>query len=43
MSAKDIILQELEKITRTDKSRRKLDLPVFDENLLDSLSTKVKA
>jgi hypothetical protein len=43
MSAKDIILPELEKITRTDKLRRKLDLPVFDENLSDLLSIKVKA
>jgi D-alanine--poly(phosphoribitol) ligase subunit 2 len=39
MSAKDIVLQELEKITGTDQVLRDLDLPLFDEDLLDSLGT----
>jgi len=39
MSTKDIILKELEKITGTDQVRRDLDLPLFDEGLLDSLGT----
>jgi D-alanine--poly(phosphoribitol) ligase subunit 2 len=39
MSAKEIILQELEKITGTDQVNRNLDLPLYDEDLLDSLST----
>ena len=38
-SAKEIILQELEKITGTDQVHRDLDLPLFDEDLLDSLGT----
>jgi D-alanine--poly(phosphoribitol) ligase subunit 2 len=39
MSNKEIILQELEKITGTDQVNRNLDLPLYDEDLLDSLST----
>jgi D-alanine--poly(phosphoribitol) ligase subunit 2 len=39
MAAKEIILQELEKITGTDQVKQNLDLPLFDEDLLDSLST----
>jgi D-alanine--poly(phosphoribitol) ligase subunit 2 len=39
MSAKEIILLELEKITGTDQVNRNLDLPLYDEDLLDSLST----
>jgi D-alanine--poly(phosphoribitol) ligase subunit 2 len=39
MSAKEIILQELEKITGTDQVNRNLDLPLYDDDLLDSLST----
>ncbi len=36
---KEIVLEELEKITGTDQVRRDLDLPLFDEDLLDSLGT----
>ena len=39
MSAKEIVLQELEKITGTDQVNRDLDLSLYDEDLLDSLST----
>lgn len=39
MSAKDIVLRELEKITGTDQVRLDLDLPLFDEDLLDLLGT----
>jgi len=39
MSTKDIVLQELEKIIGTDQVSLDLDLPLFDENLLDSLGT----
>jgi D-alanine--poly(phosphoribitol) ligase subunit 2 len=39
MSTKEIVLQELEKITGTDQVRLDLDLPLFDEDLLDSLGT----
>ncbi len=39
MSAKDIVLRELEKITGTDQVRLDLDLPLFDEDLLNSLGT----
>jgi D-alanine--poly(phosphoribitol) ligase subunit 2 len=39
MSPNEIILQELEKITGTDQVKRNLDLPLYDEDLLDSLST----
>ena len=39
MSTKEIILQELEKITGTDQVRRDMDLPLFNEDLLDSLSS----
>jgi D-alanine--poly(phosphoribitol) ligase subunit 2 len=38
-SVKEIILQELEKITGTDQVQRDLDLSLFDEGLLDSLGT----
>lgn len=37
MSPKVIVLQELEKITGTDQVSLDLDLPLFDEDLLDSL------
>jgi D-alanine--poly(phosphoribitol) ligase subunit 2 len=37
MLTKDIILHELEKVTGTDQVRQDLDLPLFDEDLLDSL------
>jgi len=39
MSAEEIILQELEKITGTDQVHRNLDLPLYGEDLLDSLGT----
>ena len=39
MSPKEIVLQELEKITGTDQVRLDLDLPLFDEDLLDSFGT----
>lgn len=39
MSAKEVILQELKNITGTDQVERNLDLPLYDEDLLDSLST----
>jgi D-alanine--poly(phosphoribitol) ligase subunit 2 len=39
MLIKDVILQELEKVTGTDQVRRDLDLQLFEENLLDSLGT----
>jgi len=37
MSPKVIVLQELAKITGTDQVSLDLDLPLFDEDLLDSL------
>lgn len=39
MSTKEIVLQELEKITGTDQVSLDLDLPLFTEDLLDSLGT----
>jgi D-alanine--poly(phosphoribitol) ligase subunit 2 len=37
MSANDIVLDELAKITETDDVRENLDLELFDEAVLDSL------
>jgi D-alanine--poly(phosphoribitol) ligase subunit 2 len=39
MSNQEIVLQELEKITGTGQVNLNLDLPLYDEDLLDSLST----
>ena len=37
MSTTDIVLEELAKIAGTDEIRQNLDIPLFDEQILDSL------
>jgi D-alanine--poly(phosphoribitol) ligase subunit 2 len=39
MSTADIVLDELVKVTGTDEVRVNLDLPLFEEQVLDSLGT----